>query len=101
MRLFHTTTSRLPRTVLLLLGLFFVAAGWQTRTAYAADETTAPAAQLYLPLIQHAVPAATPTSGSTSSPTPVTPTPAPTLAFFLDPSWKTSDANVAVDTQGG
>lgn len=98
MRLLSTIPC-LQRTVLLLLILFFVAAGWQTQTAYAVDESTAPAAQLFLPLIQRAVPAATPTPGATSAPTPA-PTPAPTLAFFLDPSWKTSDASVAVDAQG-
>ncbi|MEZ4736577.1 MAG: hypothetical protein R3E79_56545 [Caldilineaceae bacterium] len=103
MRLFrHINPSVNPRLclpILLMLCLLFVAAAWQSPVVYATDETTAPAAQLYLPLIQRVDQVVTPTP--TTPTATATPTPAPALAFFPDATWKTSDASTAVDAQGG
>ncbi|MCE7985508.1 MAG: hypothetical protein DYG89_30405 [Caldilinea sp. CFX5] len=91
MRLRRNFTSYFPIPILLIC-LFFVVTAGQLQAVYA-DAATTPAPQFYLPLIQRSAPTATAT--------PIVPPPAAQLALFLDPSWKTSNAAVAVDANGG
>jgi hypothetical protein len=81
------------------LGLLFLMGGYAQQVSRIAYGATPPANQIYLPLVR--------SSERTDSPTvtPTTPSNSPVgtinLARFVEKTFKTSDANVAVDNAGG